>query len=69
MNSALNNNRCFNYVGVSCVNGSCPKALAEKYSDYSYVHYNCDNCIHYKGCEDCMFRSANGDCDYWKDEE
>ena len=42
------------YVGVACVNGSCPVALAEQWSEYDYSFVKgCDECWLYKGCEDC----------------
>ena len=50
----MNRKICREYVGVSCVNGSCPKANAEEYAERGmYVVRNCDECIFYKGCEDC----------------
>lgn len=46
--------RCKNYVGVACVNGSCPIALREEYEEYGIpVINNCNECHKYKGCEDC----------------
>lgn len=27
---------CDSYTGVTCVDGGCPDALAEEYSDYGY---------------------------------
>lgn len=44
---------CPNYCGLSCVNGSCPNALAYEYSDYGYEHCTCEECWFYRGCEDC----------------
>lgn len=44
---------CMNYVGVTWVNGSCPKALADEYPEYGYQHCNCTECGYYKGCNDC----------------
>ena len=46
--------RCKNYVGVACVNGSCPKANAEEYVERCMdVISNCNECFYYEGCEDC----------------
>lgn len=46
--------RCPNYVGVTCVNGNCPMALAEEYEEYCMdVVSKCDDCFYYEGCEDC----------------
>lgn len=46
--------RCKYYVGVSCVDGTCPVARADDYAEYSMpVVFNCDDCWLYKGCDDC----------------
>lgn len=46
--------RCKDYVGVVCVDGSCPKANAEEYAERCMdVVKNCNDCHYYKGCEDC----------------
>lgn len=44
--------RCENYVGVTCVNGGCPNALANEYPEYGYEHCTCEECGYYKGCND-----------------
>lgn len=41
--------RCVNYVGICCVNGSCPQAQEEYYGPKT----DCWNCFKYKGCQDC----------------
>ena len=45
---------CKNYVGVSCVDGSCPIANMD---DYYETHIpsdkDCKECYRNKGCEDC----------------
>ena len=46
---------CMNYCGVTCVNGSCPNALANEYPEYGYEHCDCKECAYYKGCTDCVF--------------
>ena len=46
--------RCADYVGLACVDGSCPKANADEYAERGYdVVHDCDECGHYKGCKDC----------------
>lgn len=46
--------RCKDYVGVSCVDGSCPVANAEEYEERCMdVVKDCNDCHYYKGCEDC----------------
>lgn len=49
------NDRCPNYLGLTCVDGSCPNALADEYLEYGYEHCTCEECGYYKGCEDCCF--------------
>lgn len=39
---------CKDYVGVVCVNGTCPKALEEV-----PFTFNCDDCFFNDGCADC----------------
>ena len=34
------NDRCPNYCGLTCVDGSCPNALADEYPEYGYEHCN-----------------------------
>lgn len=49
---------CSSYVGVSCIDGSCPVANAEEYEERDYdVPRGCRDCGRYKGCEDCYFSS------------
>lgn len=46
--------QCRQYVGVACVNGSCPVAMAEEYEEYCMpVIKKCADCFYYKGCDDC----------------
>lgn len=42
--------RCVNYVGLACVDGSCPAALDEF---HSLEAADCENCFYYQGCADC----------------
>lgn len=55
------NCRCSNYVGMTCVDGSCPIALCN--DEQLFLPFlNCDDCPYYKGCEDCIFSSDCGKC-------
>ncbi len=47
--------RCEGYVGVTCVDGSCPNILADDYPEYDYERVSCDECGFNNGCEDCAF--------------
>lgn len=47
--------RCPNYCGITCVDGSCPNAMAEEYQEYGYEHCTCEDCGYYEGCGDCCF--------------
>lgn len=48
--------RCKQYCGVTCINGACPIANIDEYIERDYpVVRKCDDCIYYKGCEDCYF--------------
>lgn len=47
---------CKNYLGLACVDGSCPIANAEEYEERCMdVIKKCDDCPFYKGCKDCAF--------------
>lgn len=47
--------RCPNYVGVACVNGTCPKANRDEYDERCMdVISNCKDCFYYEGCIDCV---------------
>lgn len=60
--------RCKDYVGVACVDGTCPVANREEYEERCYpVTKNCRECWLYKGCEDCALAGTEY-CDK-KDEE
>ena len=50
--------RCKSYVGVACVDGTCPVARADDWSNES-VPVSCDECWLYKGCEDCALYGTN----------
>lgn len=45
---------CNAYVGVACVNGTCPIANSEDYEEYGIpVVSKCEECFYYNGCDDC----------------
>lgn len=47
---------CPNYMGVACVNGTCPVANCEEYAERCMPFISCcRDCFYYKGCEDCGF--------------
>ncbi len=47
---------CSGYCGIACVNGTCPKALAEEYEERGMdMVKDCSECSFYRGCEDCAF--------------
>lgn len=53
-------NRCQNYLGVVCINGSCPIANMYEYIERGYdVVRNCDDCHYYGGCDDCYWYRDN----------
>ena len=46
--------QCEEYVGVACVDGSCPIANRDEYVERGYdVVTDCNECSFYEGCEDC----------------
>lgn len=46
--------QCKCYVGVACVNGSCPKALVDEYAERGMdIVRSCKDCIFYEECRDC----------------
>lgn len=45
--------RCKNYVGVSCIDGFCLRAIAEEHEEMCIPKVTCGDCYCYKGCEDC----------------
>jgi hypothetical protein len=56
---------CPDYVGVACVDGTCPIANCEEYAErYMPVISCCRDCFYYKGCEDC---AISDDCDRMED--
>lgn len=56
---------CPDYVGVACVDGTCPIANYEEYAERCMpVISCCRDCFYYKGCEDCAIFD---DCDRMED--
>ena len=48
--------RCPDYVGVACVDGSCP--MIDRDDQWGYVRpilKSCEECYLYRGCVDCIF--------------
>lgn len=58
---------CDSYTGVTCVDGGCPDALAEEYSEYGYTYTDCSECAYYRGCKDCYFNRESRCVVYDKD--
>ena len=54
--------RCPDYVGVACVDGSCPLAIYEDNPDYFDSKPRCKDCGDYKGCSDCALYANDGTC-------
>lgn len=45
---------CPGYLGLCCVDGSCPIANIDEYIEYGCdVVWTCKDCHMYRGCEDC----------------
>ena len=47
--------RCINYCGLRCIDGTCPNALAREYPDYGFELTTCNECYAYRGCNDCYY--------------
>lgn len=46
---------CKDYVGVACVNGTCPQALKEEWEAIGGIDISkCEFCWLNEGCKDCM---------------
>lgn len=48
---------CSDYVGATCVNGSCPNALNEDFEDFETV--SCEECPYNAGCTDCTLADTD----------
>lgn len=56
---------CPDYVGVACVDGTCPAANREEYTERCMpVISCCRDCFYYEGCKDC---AISDDCDRMED--
>lgn len=45
---------CRRYLGVHCIDGSCPRAMEEEYADRCMdIVTSCEECPFYYGCVDC----------------
>lgn len=54
---------CKRYVGVACVDGSCPMANREEYMERGMPTIrSCIECHCYRGCEDCALAGTE-DCE------
>ena len=61
---------CRRYMGVHCIDGSCPKAIPEEYADRGMdVISSCEECFFYRGCEDCAWENTNICFEYKKNNE
>lgn len=50
---------CPNYCGISCIDGSCPIALQEEYSEQGCdTIKSCDECYRNNGCDDCAWEDT-----------
>lgn len=51
--------QCKSYVGLACVDGSCPTANRKEYEERCIpVIGSCKDCWLYKGCEDCALHGT-----------
>lgn len=51
--------RCNGYCGVTCVHGQCSTTLNNKCNDLYGGYPSCNDCIYYKGCDDCYFKDTD----------
>lgn len=52
-------NRCPGYVGISCVDGSCPVANQDEYEERGIpLVKTCEDCFMYRGCDDCGLKGT-----------
>lgn len=46
--------KCEKYVGLACIDGTCPMALSDVFEDMCIpLVSKCSDCFYYRGCEDC----------------
>ena len=52
--------RCVNYVGLACVDGSCPMIDRDEGGGYIRpIIESCEECGLYKGCADCALADTD----------
>lgn len=50
---------CPGYMCISCVDGNCPIARSDDYSEYGLdVIDDCSECPKYQGCDGCVYRGT-----------
>lgn len=47
--------RCSEYLGIACIDGTCPKIYR---GEYIPVLEDCADCGIYEGCEGCYFKGT-----------
>lgn len=53
------NKICKSYVGLACIDGTCPMAKQDEYEEHCIpVVRSCKECHFYIGCEDCYFQGT-----------
>ena len=53
---AAKNERCTQYTGVACIDGTCPMANKEEYEERCIPTIkSCKECHYNEGCKDCYF--------------
>lgn len=57
---------CKGYVGLTCIDGNCPNALADEFPELGYKHTTCQECFYYQGCSYCAM-SGTEYCDLRKE--
>ena len=51
--------RCKSYCGYACLNGSCPITMYRRHYKTYERRPTCEDCLYYKGCEDCCFENTD----------
>lgn len=52
--------KCERYLGVHCIDGSCPILLAEQFWKYDYEGpHSCEECWVYDGCKGCAWEDTS----------
>ena len=70
----MKQSRCPQYVGVACVDGTCPIANREEYEERGIpVAKDCQECFYYEGCSDCALDNTEychnqENKDNWRDD-